>query len=149
LAHLLDRACFVAALQVLSLIAYAMMSLKCIPLNIRGINKAIKRRNLFRWLQNGKYGIIYLQETYSYKTIENVWSAEWGGDIFYSHGSKHSRGVMILIRPTLKVDNTSISGDKNGRVLIVNLTIQDEEFCLANIYAPNDQSLQVDFYILN
>ena len=109
------------------------------------------------------------KETYSDKTIENVWSAEWGatsfpgsspgrvgedpgnevewgGDIFYSHGSKHSRGVMILIRPALKVENTSISGDNNGRVLIVNLTIQDEEFCLANIYAPNDQSVQVDFY---
>jgi len=53
---------------------------------------------------------------------------------------------MILIQPTLKVENTSISGDKNGKVLIVNRTIQDEEFCLANIYTPNDQSLQVDFY---
>jgi len=53
---------------------------------------------------------------------------------------------MILIRPSLKVKNTSISGDKNGRVLTVNLTIQDDEFCLANIYAPNNQSLQVDFY---
>ena len=53
---------------------------------------------------------------------------------------------MILIRPTLKAKNISISGDKNGRVLIINLTIQDEEFCLVNIYAPNDQSLEVDFY---
>ena len=51
---------------------------------------------------------------------------------------------MILIRPTLKAENISISGDKNGRVLI--LTRQDEEFCLANIYAPNDQSLQVNIY---
>ena len=53
---------------------------------------------------------------------------------------------MILIRTTLKAENISISGDKNGRVLIVNLPIQDKEFCLANIHAPNDQSLQVDFY---
>ena len=88
----------------------------------------------------------FLQETYSDKTIENVWRAEWGGDIFYSHGSKHSRGVMTLVRPTVKVENISTTCDRNGRVLIVNLTIQDEEFCLANIYAPNDQNLQVDFY---
>ena len=122
------------------------MNLKCISLNIRGINKAIKRRNLFRWLHNGKYDVIFLQETYSDKTIENVWRAEWGGDIFYSHGSKHSRGVMTLMRPTVKGENISTTCDRNGRVLIVNLTIQDEEFCLANIYAPNDQNLQVDFY---
>ena len=123
-----------------------MMNLKCISLNIRGINKAIKRRNLFRWLNSGKYDIIFLQETYSDKIIENVWRAEWGGDIFYSHDSKHTRRGMTLVRPTVKVENISTTCDRNGRVLIVNLTIQDEEFCLANIYAPNDQNLQVDFY---
>ena len=63
----------------------------------------------------------------------------------YSHGSKHSRGVMTLMRPAVKGENISITCDRNGRVLIVNLTIQDEDFCFANIYAPNDQNLQVDF----
>ena len=36
-----------------------MMNLKCVSLNIRGINKAIKRRKLFRWLHNGKYDVIF------------------------------------------------------------------------------------------
>ena len=53
---------------------------------------------------------------------------------------------MTLMRPTVKGENISTTCDRNGRVLIVNLTIQDGEFCLANIYAPNDQNLQVDFY---
>ena len=125
------------------------MNLKCISFNIRGINKVIKRRNLFWWLHNGKYDVIFLQETKSDKTIENVWRAEWGGDIFYPHGSKHSRGIMTLMRPTVKVKNINTTCDWNGRVLVVNLAIQDEEFCLANIYAPNDQNLQVDFYTQN
>ena len=70
------------------------------------------------------------------------------GEVTFSigHGSKHSRGVMTLVRPTVKVENTNITCDKNGRVLVVNLTIQEEEFCFATIYAPNDQNLQVDFY---
>ena len=105
------------------------MSLKCISLNFIGINKPTKRRKLFRWLHNRKYDVIFLQETYSDKTIENVWRAEWGGDIFYSYGSKHCRGVMTLFRPTLKDENISLTVDKNGRVLIVNLTKQDQEFC--------------------
>ena len=50
------------------------------------------------------------------------------------------------LRPTIKVENISITGDKNGGILVVNLTIQKEEFCLANIYAPNEENLQVDFY---
>ena len=53
---------------------------------------------------------------------------------------------MTLMRPTVKVENISTACDQRGRGLIVNLTIQDEEFCLANIYAPNDQNLQADFY---
>ena len=109
------------------------MNLKCISLNIRGLNRVIKRRILFRLLHNGKYDVLFYKKPMVIRQLKNVWSAEWGGDIFYSHGSKHSRGVMTLMRPTVKVENTSTTSDRNGRVLIVNLTIQDEEFCLANI----------------
>ena len=122
------------------------MNLKCISLNIRGINKSFKRRNLFRWLHNGKYDVIFLQETYSDDKIENIWRAEWGGDVFYSHGSKHSRGVMLLIKPTFKIENPDIIRDKKGRFLLVRASLQDEEFCFVNIYAPNDPSLQKTFF---
>ena len=122
------------------------MNLKCISLNVRGINKSIKRRNLFCWLHNGKYDVIFLQETYSDDKIENIWRAEWGGDVFYSHGSKHSRGVMLLIKPTFKIENPDIIRDKKGRFLLVRASLQDEEFCFVNIYAPNDPSLQKTFF---
>ena len=112
-----------------------------LPLHIMGINKAIKRRNLFRRLHNGKYCEFFLQETFSDKTIENVWSAEWGGDNFYSHGSKHIRGMMAFMRPTVKVENISTTFDRNGKSYNTKRRV-----CLVNIYAPNDQNLQVDFY---
>ena len=53
---------------------------------------------------------------------------------------------MILIRPTLKAENVNVTSDNIGRLLIVNLTLQDEDFCLVNIYAPNEQNPQVNFY---
>ena len=43
----------------------------------------------------------FLQVTYSDVSLEDFWRAEWGGEIFFSHGSQHSRGVMILFRPSL------------------------------------------------
>jgi len=50
-----------------------------------------------------------LRETYlstqSIKTSE----AEWGGKIIGSHGSNHSRGVMILLKPKLDVDIKEIA----------------------------------------
>ena len=71
---------------------------------------------------------------------------EWGGDIFFAHGSKHSRGVMILFKPSLCKEVTNVMRDKSGRFLIVNTTIGDDEFCFVNIYAPNDQTQQIAFF---
>ena len=51
---------------------------------------------------------------------------------------------MTLMRPTVKVISTAC--DQSRRVLIVNLTMQDEEFCFGNIYAPKDQNPHADFY---
>ena len=120
--------------------------MKAVSLNVRGLNKSIKRRKLFRWLHQGKFDIIFLQETYSDPSIEDVWRAEWGGEILFAHGSKHSKGVIILFQPSLNVDVLKTTTDKNGRFLVTNVNINQDEFCLVNIYAPNDQTQQVDFF---
>ncbi|CAH3156771.1 unnamed protein product, partial [Porites evermanni] len=33
-------------------------------------------------------------ETYSSKSVEEIWKAEWGGKIYYSHGTTHSKDKM-------------------------------------------------------
>lgn len=60
-------------------------------LNVRGLNQARKRRRVFRWLHNQKFDVAFLQETYSSKSVEEIWKAEWGGKIYYSHGTTHSK----------------------------------------------------------
>ena len=110
------------------------------------LNKSIKRRKLFRRLHLRKFDVIFLQETFSDVSLEDFWRAEWGGEIFFAHGSKHSRGVMILFTPSLCKEVLNVSADKNGRFLIVNASIDDDEFCFVNIYAPNDQNQQITFY---
>ena len=47
-------------------------------------------------LHNQKFDIAFLQETHSSKSVEEIWKAEWGRKIYYSHGTTHSKGVMIL-----------------------------------------------------
>ena len=108
--------------------------------------KSIKRRKLFRWLHLNRFDIIFLQETYSDPSLEDVWRAEWGGEILFAHGSKHSKGVMILFKPSLNVDILEITVDKNGRFLVANININQDNLCLVNIYAPNDQNQQVNFF---
>ena len=88
-------------------------------LNVRGINQTRKRRQLFRWLHNNKFDITFLQETYSTENIESIWKSEWGGKIYFCHGTSHSRGVMILFNPKFAAQVNSIETDKNGRYLLL------------------------------
>ena len=74
-----------------------------------------------------------------------MWRAEWGGEILFAHGSKHSKEVMILFKPSLNVDILEITVDKNGRFLVANINVNQGYLCLVNIYAPNDQNQQVNF----
>ena len=63
---------------------------KFLSLNVRGLRNQEKRRSIFAYLKSQKANIYFLQETFSNSSVEKVWAAEWGGEIFYSHGSDHS-----------------------------------------------------------
>ena len=82
-------------------------------------------QQFFRWAHNSKADIVFLQETYSAKGVEEIWRSEWGGKIHYSHGSSHSKGVMILSNPKLDFQLESTVADKHGRYLMLNVTIHD------------------------
>ena len=102
-------------------------------LNVRGINQTRKQRQLFRWLHNNKFDIIFLQETYSTENIENIWKSEWGEKIYFCHGTSHLRGVMTLFNPKFATPVDSIEADKNGGFLLLQTTISDITFQLCNI----------------
>ena len=87
-----------------------------------------------------------MQETYSTEEIENQWKKQWPGDIYFAHGSFHSRGVAILVRKSFDFKLKSIRSDKEGRYLILETTIQDVPFLLVNIYAPNITTQQTMFF---
>ena len=50
---------------------------------------------------------------------------------------------QILFKPSLNVDILEITVDKNGHFLVANIDINQDNLCLVNIYAPNDQHQQV------
>ena len=53
---------------------------------------------------------------------------------------------QILFKLSLNVDILEITVDKNGRFLVANIKINQDNLCLVNIYAPNDQNQQVNFF---
>ena len=120
--------------------------LKCLSLNVRGLNKSIKRRTVFRWLHKQKHHVIFLQGSYCSKELEPIWENEWGGKAFFSHGTNHSKGVITLINPSVNFKVEKVIPDKQGRFIILKLSLGEKVIVLVNIYAPNDVAQQVAFF---
>ena len=74
-----------------------------------------------------------------------IWKNEWGGEILFSHGSQHSRGVCILIHGSVNEKLECTHRDSQGRILIASLSFDSMKLSLCNIYAPNNQNDQLLF----
>ena len=64
----------------------------------------------------------------------------------FSKDTNHSKGVMILINPSLGCKSEKIITDKNGRFIIQKLSLDEQAIVLVNTYAPNDANQQVPFF---
>ena len=77
------------------------------------------------WLNERKYDIVFLQETYSTVEVEDIWKTQWQGKLFFSHGTNRSCGVMALVRSDLDFKLNSVNADNEGRYLTIRLWARD------------------------
>ena len=75
-----------------------------------------------------KADIIFLQETYSTPEVENTWKSQWRGDLFFCHGSEHSRGVLTLVKEGLDCKFEVCKQDNLGRYIILKGLVQGQSF---------------------
>lgn len=116
--------------------AHEPINLSFTTLNVNGLGNPPKRRAVFNSLRNAKNDICFLQETHSTGTREKIWSAEWGGEVLYAHGSSGSKGVAILFARTISPSIHSAFTDSNGRYIILQASLKNWPVTLVNIYAP-------------
>ena len=109
------------------------LDFKLLSLNVRRIRSPTKRKALSTWLNERRYDIIFLQETYSTVDVEDIWRTQWRGKLFFAHGSNHSCGVIILVRSDLDFNPRTISCDDEGRSLIIEAEVQGSPFLFVNI----------------
>ncbi|CAC5379210.1 unnamed protein product [Mytilus coruscus] len=105
-------------------------------LNVNGFGNDFKHKSMFLWLKKFQSDIIFLQETHSIELYETIWKREWGGDIYFSHGEKNSRGVAILFNSSTDYILKEKIADENGRYLILTVEIDNTDFVFVNYYAP-------------
>ena len=88
-----------------------------------------------------------MQETHTTEKSQEVFRAQWRGDMIFSHGTSSARGVCIAFRPNLekKILSQPVCDDI-GRYINVYMEIQGSAFVLVNCYAPNTDSSQVKLF---
>ena len=96
-----------------------------------------------------KCDILCLQETYSDIESECIWSVEWGGAAFFAHGSNKSRGVAILCKKHIEIEDVKVCNGYDGRYQIMNFKYKNEKFTLVNLYAQNKDNPNFFLEIFN
>ena len=81
-----------------------------------------------------------LQETHSTNLVEKRWRNEWGGRIWFSHGSSKVAGVAVLIEKNFPFQIADVIRDDEGRMVIIRGKYHEEKIIFASIYGPNKDS---------
>ena len=117
-----------------------MVDISVVTYNVRGLCDSSKRRSIFNYLHDHGHKIVLLQETHSTPGITKYWTSEWGGKIFFAHGTSSARGTAILIDRSiielLQIDD--IVRDVEGRYVIIKCKLKNIPTTIAVCYAPNN-----------
>ena len=113
--------------------------------NVKGLQNKTKRIKIFEYLKNSALhnGIIFLQETHSCIHDEKKWADEFGGSLYFSHGTTNFCGVAICHYSSKKFELIQKLNDKNGRIIILEAKIDDDVFILVNLYNANIEKDQI------
>ena len=65
--------------------------------------------------------------------------------MFFSHGTKHSKGVCILIHYSMRSKIDCIFNSNTGRMVVITMEFNSLKLSLCNVYAPNNQSEQLNY----
>ena len=85
-------------------------------------------------------GFIFLQEPHSSVEDERAWSDEFEGKLFFSHGKINSCGVTIGFVGT---NILNVKRDNLGRILVIEVKIDDSVFVYINVYNANIEPEQM------
>ena len=118
-----------------------------ISLNAQGLRDSSKRSRLMQWMSHQNVKIIYLQETHFSEEIKLKIDTEFSSwQCYHSFGNSRSRGVSIFLHNSLNAKMSCVVQDNDGRYLLLNILINQDNITMVNIYAHNDDKLRDNFF---
>ena len=118
-----------------------------VSLNVRGLHDITKRNAIYSWFKEKKCHICYIQETYCTESNDVQFRKGWSGNLYHSFSdSTHSRGVAIMLSKNFNGNVISSHSDHHGRLILLNIEINEQVYTLVNVYTPNDIHERIVFF---
>ena len=89
---------------------------------------------------------MFLQEIYLTVNDEIKWKDDFKGEVFYSRGKSNSCGVLICFIDSKNLFIRNKLSDNDGRILILDVDIDDGNFSLINFYNPDTEAEQLNSF---
>ena len=86
---------------------------------------------------------MFLQEIYLTVNDEIKWKDDFKGEVFYSRGKSNSCGVLICFIDSKNFFTRNKLSGNDGRILILDVDIDDGNFSLINFYNPDTEAEQL------
>lgn len=123
------------------------MSFFLCTLNCNGLLNGPTRSELFSLYLTKQISILLLQETHfnNINNVENLKSLFSTDKCYFSFGSNKSRGVGIVVLNS-NITVTKYYLDLEGRMVYIDITFNNIEYRIINIYAPNNEQERCQFF---
>ena len=122
-----------------------LLNLNFLSNSVKGLQSTKKRLKLFNFLKNkiGPKVILFLQEPHSSVGTEKKWIDDFKEKIYNPHGKTNSCGVLIAIYDNFNICIKNKVHDNDGRVVILDVTINGSDYLLIKFYNANTEREQL------
>uniref|UniRef100_A0A3P9LVN4 exodeoxyribonuclease III n=1 Tax=Oryzias latipes TaxID=8090 RepID=A0A3P9LVN4_ORYLA len=114
-----------------------MSTLRLVTWNVHRAGTREKRLKIMTKLKDFQTDFAFLQETHMSSSSVNILATADFSNVYSACYNSRQRGVAILIKKEVKFTEANKVIDPEGRFIIVTLSTQKMQLCLANVYAPN------------
>uniref|UniRef100_A0A8C2FGH2 exodeoxyribonuclease III n=1 Tax=Cyprinus carpio TaxID=7962 RepID=A0A8C2FGH2_CYPCA len=114
------------------------MVLKIVTFNARGLMNVYKFEKVKELCRNED--VILLQETNWKENVMEDIRKRWEGELLVNNEEeKMGGGVAVLIRKDRGIKTKIIYNDKKGKCMVVEIEMEEDNFVLVNVHAPNGE----------
>ena len=124
------------------------ISLNFIINNVKECNLIKRDQKLIQYFKEniGLTGVLFLQENHSSSKVEQKRKKDSKGQVFFPHGKTSSCNVLTAQFGKETFDVKKQETYKEVRISILNVSVNDYEYILINLYNTNTEKEQINVF---